>query len=450
MNVSLMNTSKASTPIMEKQFGKGVKIAGMPPVVFLIVAVITLTGLYLEVLPNNMVSGFALTMVIGGFLHWIGEKIPVFNMFGGSAILCVITPALLVYWGLFPESGVEIISNFFSGYGFVDFLIAALITGSLLGMDRRILIKVGARFFVPVIGGVVCTFLIGGAIGSITGFGFSEAILFIVAPIMGGGIGAGAIPMAEVYATTSGQTSDNFLSLIVPSVVFGNFICILIAGILHGIAKRKGQMFIGFNGNGEMLRVKSDFVIEEQKENKSNLASFDSLAVGLMIAGTLYMFGYLVNLLVPQIHTYAWTIIAAACIKIFNLAPASVEKATVNWCTFATRAWIPTILVAVSTSLVNIDQMIEVITNPAYLVISVITVVVSSLAAGFFGWLVSMYFVESSIAAGLCMADMGGSGDVAVLGTSERMQLMPFAQVSSRLGGALVILIISFLTPLLL
>ena len=66
-----------------------------------------------------------------------------------------------------------------------------------------------------------------------------------------------------------------------------------------------------------------------------------------------------------------------------------------------------------------------------------------------FGQLVGFYPVESAITAGLCMANMGGAGDLAVLGAARRMELMSYAQISSRIGGAIILLIGSIAFSLL-
>ena len=69
----------------------------------------------------------------------------------------------------------------------------------------------------------------------------------------------------------------------------------------------------------------------------------------------------------------------------------------------------------------------------------------SFFGAAIVGKWVGFYPVEAGITAGLCMANMGGTGDVAVLSAADRMELMPFAQISSRLGGAIILILGSLL-----
>jgi len=76
-----------------------------------------------------------------------------------------------------------------------------------------------------------------------------------------------------------------------------------------------------------------------------------------------------------------------------------------------------------------------------YVVLVSVTVIGAMAGAALVGRLVGFYPIESAITAGLCMANMGGTGDVAVLSAARRMELMPFAQISSRLGGAFIILL---------
>lgn len=83
------------------------------------------------------------------------------------------------------------------------------------------------------------------------------------------------------------------------------------------------------------------------------------------------------------------------------------------------------------------------------LTIVILIVVGGVLGSALFGWIVGFFPVESGITAGLCMSNMGGAGDLAVLGTANRMNLISYAQISSRIGGAMILLIASIVFSLM-
>jgi len=61
------------------------------------------------------------------------------------------------------------------------------------------------------------------------------------------------------------------------------------------------------------------------------------------------------------------------------------------------------------------------------------------MAVGFLtGKWLNLYPIETAII-NACHSGQGGTGDVAILSAAERLELMPFAQVSTRIGGAITV-----------
>jgi Na+/citrate or Na+/malate symporter len=426
----------------------GSSIASIPAPLYLVLAALVVTASLTGNLPDTMVVGFATTILLGGLFIWIGNLFPVVRDFGLPTILCTFAPATLAFFGVMPENLVTVVQNFIEGHGFLDFFVIGIIAGSILGMPRALLLKAGPRFAVPVVGCLIATFVLVGLLGLVTGFGFIEGILFIAAPIMAGGLGVGALPMSKMYASATGSDSAAFMGDLMSAVVMANVVCILIAGIYNGLGKRKKQLFVGFNGHGQLMRIKgrSDELTLPPKRDAS---SFIALGKGLLIAGSLFVFGNLMAAFVPGLHPYAWAIIAAAAVKIFGLLPKDVEESTADWGDLIGAVLVPALLVGVSLTYIDIKDVIASLSNPLFILLTVCAVVIATVTSGVLGWLVKFNFVEASITPGLVMADTGGSGDVSVLSAANRMHLMPFAALTNRLGGALVLFVTSLIVPLL-
>jgi malate:Na+ symporter len=179
---------------------KAYKLYGLPWWYFGIFSVVVLAATFLGVLPAGMAGCFALMIVLGTILQEIGDRTPIIKSYlGGGAIVIIFGIGLLQYIGFFPEYVKENITTFFKPTGaFLDFYIAALITGSILGMNRNLLVKAAARYFPAIFGGILLSFAFAALIGVVTGFGLVKTILLIALPIMGGGMGAGAVPLSKI------------------------------------------------------------------------------------------------------------------------------------------------------------------------------------------------------------------------------------------------------------
>lgn len=423
------------------------RVMGIEWRIYLVFMAIGIAAVYAEVIPVNVLSGIAITMLIGGGLYWIGDNIPGFAAVGGGPLTCIFVPATAGYFGLLPDSFIELVKTWFSEYGFIEVIIVGIIAGSILGMDRRFLLTAGIRVMGIIAIALAGTLTLVSLIAAATGFGFREGLFGVAIPIMSGGISGGAIPLSQLYADANGGDDANILATIVPPIILGNLVCIFIAALYAFLTKRRTQLFIGFNGNGDLVRVRADKA-EATSTKPSRQLTLETLASGLVFTGVLYIAGAMINALVPQVHLYAWVIILAALVKLTRVIPDDIQEATADWYSFVIKLWIPCIIFSVGVTVIDLGPVAELVSTPAFLGMTVLTVIIAAIMAGFVGWLMRMYFVESSIVGGLGMCDLGGSGDIAVLGTARRIHLMPFLAIASRIGGAVVLLATSLLLAL--
>lgn len=424
---------------------KEYKIMGLSlPVYFTLFAVIII-AVILDVLPEGMIGAFAFMMIVGSLLDVVGNNTPIIKtFFGGGPIVIIFGSAALVYFNLIPESLTENVTTFMKSGGFLDFYIAALITGSILGMSKKLLIKSAIRYFPCILGGVAVSLLFVALGGLAFGQSPGESIAYIGIPIMGGGMGAGAVPISEVFSKGLGIPTEQILSRLVPAVALGNATAIVAGGLLN----RLGKKYPKLTGNGKLMEINDDEPKEEAEDDSFKLSDF---GIGIVISTAFFTFGEIVAYLMAKvgldIHPYAWMIISVAIAKGFNILPEKCEESCATWYKFVASNWTSALLIGIGIAYTDLGQVISAFT-PVYLVLCILVVLGAIVGTGLVGKLVGFYPIEAAITAGLCMANMGGTGDVAVLTASHRMELMPFAQISSRLGGALIILLATFLVPI--
>jgi malate:Na+ symporter len=422
---------------------KSYKILGFSLPVFAILTAVILGGTFFGVLPKGMIGAYALMLVIGAIFGEIGDHLPVVKSFlGGGPIIIIFGAAALVAYKALPKAAIDNMTVFMKDGGFLDFYIAALITGSILGMSRDLLVKAAVRYLPAILGGVVVALGLVGIVGAVSGYGAKEAIFYIGVPIMGGGMGAGAVPLAKIFGSSMATDPAVMLSKMVPAVALGNALAIVFGGLLDRLGKVKKNL----TGNGELMVIKENAVVEKDEVKKE----FDikSMATGALLSLTFFVWGSIFGKLVPDIHGYAWMIISVAVVKSFGILPRKYEEAAYDWFQFIMANFTGVLLVGIGVAYTNLNDVIAAIT-PIYVLLVGVTVLGAVIGSAFMGKLVGFFPIESAITAGLCMANMGGTGDVAVLSAANRMKLMPFAQISSRLGGAFILLLASLLIKVL-
>lgn len=428
---------------MKEKMKNCFKLYGIEWPVFVVFAVVIFACAWMEIIPNQMIGGIAVLFGLGILFGELGEHIPIWNKYcGGGAILCFLVCGLMTYFNVLPQCAVDVATGWMSDYSFLNVFISLLIVGSLLGMDRNVLVKSGSLFIPAILAGIVGSAVFGIIGGLIFGKTPIEILTAYVLPIMGGGAGAGAVPMAQVYTDVTGQDSSSYLSFALAILAVANIVAVIFGIILDVI----GRAFPALTGDGStLLRDKSKEVkVEREKEipiTMDDVAAGIFLTAGFFLLGQLFAKKILPTIFGVSIPNFAYMIIFAALANIFNLIPDHLRKGAQTCQQFCGNKLVWVQMCGVGIVLIDFKTMLSVL-SIGNLIIVILIVFGACLGTAVFGYYIcGFHAVDSAVTAGLCMANMGGAGDLAVLGAARRMDLMSYAQISSRIGGAIILLI---------
>lgn len=417
-----------------------IRIGLLPLPVFVAAAVVTILAVMTGRLPNDVIGGLSVLMLMGMLLGKAGQEVPLLNQIGGTAILCLFVPSAMVAYGFMPDAALKAITTTFRTANFQYFFIACLVAGSILGMPHRVLVQGFLRMAVPLLIGTLAAIAAGILVGLAFGHDPKETFFFIVIPIVGGGLAEGVLPLSIGYSEMLGRSQADLVAQMVPAALMGNVVAIVGAGLLARLGDKRPDL----NGRGMLVRTGDADILGQKGPDRA--IELGLLGSGMVLSCGLFILGML---LAPYtgIPGPILMIICGVLLKVSRVLPAEMEAGAYQINKFMSTNLTFAILAAMGTLLVSWNQLMASF-NPGYIMICSASVL-AMIASGFFvGKRLNMYPVEAGIVSA-CHSGLGGTGDVAILGAADRMGLMAFAQIATRVGGAIMIVVATFLMKLL-
>ena len=196
-----------------------------------------------------------------------------------------------------------------------------------------------------------------------------------------------------------------------------------------------GKKYPHLTGEGRLQSGENDelHLVEEEIPSVTDI---NQIAAAGITAISLYMFGLMCYKLFDFPAPVAMLFIAVIFKLSRAVSPQLQQGSFVVYKFFSTAVTYP-LLFAIGVSMTPWDKLVS-----AFNVLNLITIistVVTLMATGFVvGRWLNMYPIETAIV-NACHSGQGGTGDVAILTAANRMQMMPFAQIATRIGGAITV-----------
>jgi Na+/citrate or Na+/malate symporter len=251
--------------------------------------------------------------------------------------------------------------------------------------------------------------------------------------MMGGGIGEGVIPISIGYALITGGDQGTILAEIMPMVMMGSLTCIVFAGLMNRLGQRRPEL----TGNGR-ITPDGDQDIGDIRAGATSFVDPVTIGAAGVTAVALYLVGVLGQKLWDFPAPVLMLFIAFVMKAIKAVSPTLQQGGQVVSKFFATSVTYP-LLFSVGVAITPWEKLTSAFTllNAVVIVCTVIVLVTT----GFFvARKINMYPIDVAVVCS-CSAAQGGTGDVAILTAANRLQLLPFCSIATRLGGACMVTI---------
>lgn len=152
-------------------------------------------------------------------------------------MLAFLGSAFLFTYKLIPEKYETAMTTLMDDSDFLSFFIIFLIVGSILSLERKLLIRSFAGYLPAIFGGLIGATVLGIIAGLFFGISPVNVVIKYMLPIMGGGNGAGAVPLSQIYETVTGDPAANYYSFAITILTIANIFAILTGALLKNWAK---------------------------------------------------------------------------------------------------------------------------------------------------------------------------------------------------------------------
>lgn len=351
---------------------------------------------------------------------------PAIRALGLDTISMILIPSYLAHAGWLSNGTVERVRTLVEAVDVFGLFIAVLIVGGILGMEGAVLVRGLAKLVLPLTVGSLLAVMAGTLAGTVLGLRPFDALFLLVVPVLGGGLTAGALPLAAGYEDLLGPDRGELLARMLPAVLLGNLAAMLAAALLQ-LARSSTVAASGLTA-------------EAGPTAENSPASRGPSGWMVAAAGLFLLACYLIGALASSVQGWPapLVLIVLAALLLFTGMPGTALRSGVQviyrFC--VSRLTGPVLFLA------GLLQMPweRFIAGFSWAVLAAILATVGTLAlAGHaLSRRIGLKPVDSALVT-LTRAAMGGTGDVAILSAGRRLDLMPFAQIATRVGGAVTV-----------
>ncbi|CAP18206.1 Malate (citrate)/Na+ symporter [Candidatus Phytoplasma mali] len=402
---------------------------------------------------QQLFTPLLLCMVLGIFLHFVGNMIPFLNKFGLSFLLCALVPSYLVYQKVISPKLVEKFhEDFFNkGINFPHFFILLVIAGSIFSIDNKLLKKSMKKFLPLTLISVTVAFLLVGGIGHLLHFSvpkgfiskgsFLDAIFYVFVPITNGGVNFGVNGLTNgLYGRVSSKINNFELrAFLIAPLILTRILAIVFTSLLCNYLNKTK-----LNGQGQLEYIKNKNKSDLTNKNKK-LFELSDIRTGLLIAIAFYMLGRVLSFVFFKNNDFVlvFMIILLFIFKLFNLMPISFQGNLIQTGKFMTTNFAAPMLVGFSLT-TNWKILLAALTASKIILLvltSLLTVtLISLLLAKKFGF----YALEAALTAGLGSHSVGDSPEFGgIITISKKLDLLPLMNITTRIIGPMIFFISS-------